>query len=162
MSWQQQRLRDAAALLGLTQREIAKQMGVPWPTFEKWLAPTESKSFRAMPAMAGRFVNTIVENHVLKQRLQVLRYPPLGGIVGDTRPSRDNAMTTQKLKLTARDHENMDAFLGYVLDDYKAGEITKDEAVGALAHVMAALDLGNTGEAANWFEQGRKFVRLNR
>ncbi|WP_157760119.1 hypothetical protein [Delftia acidovorans] len=63
--------------------------------------------------------------------------PPNGGIVATTRPSKDNALPTQKPKLTARDHENMDAFLGYVLDDYKAGEITKDEAVGALVHVRA-------------------------
>ena len=71
-------------------------------------------------------------------------------------------MATRNSTLTSRDHQNMDAFLGHVLDDYKAGEITKDEAVGALAHVMAALDIGNTTEAVNWFEQGRKFVRSGR
>ena len=53
----------------------------------------------------------------------------------------------------------MDAFLGQVLDDYKAGEITKAQAVGALAHVMAALDLDNYDEARSWFEQGRKFIQ---
>lgn len=64
--------------------------------------------------------------------------------------------------LTERDHLNMDQFLGHVLDDYKAGEITRDEAVGALAHVIAAVDLGNYGEARNWFEQGRKLIRSTR
>ena len=64
-----------------------------------------------------------------------------------------------KPELTNRDHTNMDAFLGHVLDDYKAGQITKAQAVGALAHVMAALDLDNYDEARSWFEQGRKFIQ---
>ena len=60
---------------------------------------------------------------------------------------------------TDKDHADMDAFLGAVLDDYKAGEITKQQAVSGLAHVIAATDIGNYGEAINWFRQGRKFVR---
>lgn len=64
-----------------------------------------------------------------------------------------------KPELTTRDHANMDAFLGHVLDDYKASQITKEQAVGALAHVMAALDLDNYNEARSWFEQGRKFIQ---
>jgi len=67
-------------------------------------------------------------------------------------------MTFRNASLTERDHRNMDAFLGHVLEDFKAGTITKDQAVGGLAHVMAALDIGNYGEATNWFEQGRKFI----
>ena len=67
-------------------------------------------------------------------------------------------MTFRNASLTERDHRNMDAFLGHVLEDFKAGTITKDQAVGGLAHVMAALDIGNCGEATNWFEQGRKFI----
>lgn len=61
--------------------------------------------------------------------------------------------------LTQRDRLNMDAFLGHVLEDFKAGIITKEQAVGGLAHVMAALDIGATWEARSWFEQGRKFIR---
>jgi hypothetical protein len=53
---------------------------------------------------------------------------------------------------------NMDAFLGHVLDDYKNGAITREEAIGGLAHVMAALDIGNYAEARNWLEQGRKLI----
>jgi len=63
-----------------------------------------------------------------------------------------------KPELTDRDHQNMDAFLGHVLEDFKSGVISKDRAVGALAHVMAALDLDNYEEARSWFEQGRKFI----
>ncbi|SIQ98451.1 hypothetical protein [Aquipseudomonas alcaligenes] len=65
----------------------------------------------------------------------------------------------KKPQLTTRDHNNMDAFLGHVLDDYKAGLITKDQAVGGLAHVMAALDRDNYPEARSWFEQGRAFIK---
>lgn len=61
--------------------------------------------------------------------------------------------------LTERDHVNMDAFLGHVLDDYKSGTLTKQQAVSGLAHVMAALDKGNVGEARTWLEQGRKLIR---
>ena len=60
---------------------------------------------------------------------------------------------------TERDHDNMDAFIGFVLDDFAAGVISRDKAIGALQHVMGALVVGNTGEAKNWFEQGRKFIR---
>ena len=55
--------------------------------------------------------------------------------------------------LSEKDHRSMDAFLEKVLDWYKLGEITRDGAVGGLAHVMAALDKGNTGEAVAWFER---------
>lgn len=61
--------------------------------------------------------------------------------------------------LTSKDHKNMDAFLGHVLDDYKAGVLDKTKAIAGLAHVMAALDLDNYDEARAWFEQGRKFIQ---
>jgi hypothetical protein len=71
-------------------------------------------------------------------------------------------VTIRNPTLTNRDHKNMDAFLGHVLDDYKAGVITKAEAVGGLAHVIAAIDKGNYGEAINWLEQGRNLIRSHR
>jgi hypothetical protein len=64
-----------------------------------------------------------------------------------------------KPELTTQDHEAMDVFLGVVLDDYKDGAITKAQAVGGLAHVMAALDLDNYDEARSWFAKGRAFIR---
>jgi O-phosphoseryl-tRNA(Cys) synthetase len=60
---------------------------------------------------------------------------------------------TTKGNLSTKDHQSMDSFLEKVLDWYKTGEITRDDAVGGLAHVMAALDIGNTGEAVAWFER---------
>ncbi|GAB0079377.1 hypothetical protein [Pseudomonas sp. PS02290] len=65
---------------------------------------------------------------------------------------------SSKTELTDRDHENMDAFLGHVLEAYKSGETTKDRAVGSLAHVMTALEKGNYDEARSWFQQGRKHL----
>lgn len=56
-------------------------------------------------------------------------------------------------RLPDKDHRIMDEFLSRVLDAYKSGEITKDSAIGGLAHIMAALDKGNTSEAINWFKQ---------
>ncbi|MBC2692595.1 MULTISPECIES: hypothetical protein [Pseudomonas] len=63
-----------------------------------------------------------------------------------------------KPELTDRDHDNMDAFLGYVLDAHKAGDITKQEAVADLAHVMTALDQRSYDEVRSWFEKGRKHL----
>ncbi len=59
---------------------------------------------------------------------------------------------TSKGNLTEKNHVAMDSFLAKVLDWYKSGEITRNSAIGGLAHVMAALDKGNTGEAVSWFE----------
>lgn len=61
--------------------------------------------------------------------------------------------------LTEKDHLNMDAFLGHVFDAYKSGAITKEKAVGGVAHVIASVDKGNYGEARQWLEQGRKFLQ---
>ncbi len=56
-------------------------------------------------------------------------------------------------ELTEQDHKQMDLMLATLLDAYKNGEVTRDSAVGGLAHVMAALDKQNTGEAVSWFNQ---------
>lgn len=68
-------------------------------------------------------------------------------------------MTGRSPTLTESNHANMDAFFGYVLDCYKTGSMDKTEAVGYLTHVVAAVDIGNYGEAINWFEQGRKLAK---
>lgn len=61
--------------------------------------------------------------------------------------------------LNNKDHDNMDVFVGSVLDAYKNGEIVKEEAIGHLTHVISAIDNGNISEARTWFEQGRKLIR---
>lgn len=67
-------------------------------------------------------------------------------------------MTNNEGKLTDKDHADMDAFLGHVLDDYKNGLLSKPTAIETLAHVIAAIDINNHAEAINWFQQGRKFL----
>jgi hypothetical protein len=61
-------------------------------------------------------------------------------------------------ELTDRDQDNMDAFLGYVLDAHKTGDITKQEAIADLAHVITALDQRSYDEVRSWFEKGRKHL----
>ena len=64
--------------------------------------------------------------------------------------------------LSERDHLNMDAFLGFVLEDHANGLLSKSDAIADLAHVMTALATGNVEEARIWFMQGRKFIRRER
>ncbi|QOT82213.1 hypothetical protein [Cupriavidus basilensis] len=67
-------------------------------------------------------------------------------------------MTSRSPILTNRDHKNLDEFLGHALEDFKAGVITKNQAIGGLVQMIAAVDQGNLGEARNWVEQGRKLL----
>lgn len=65
----------------------------------------------------------------------------------------------REAKLTDKDHRDMDDFLGAVLDDFKAGAVTREQVVSGFAHVIAAVDKGNDDEARSWFREGRKFIR---
>ena len=58
--------------------------------------------------------------------------------------------------LTEQDHNNFDALIGHVLDDYRAGTLAKADAIGGLAELFAAIDIGNEGEARAWLTEGRK------
>ncbi|MGI2040186.1 hypothetical protein ACRN9Z_19235 [Shewanella frigidimarina] len=62
-------------------------------------------------------------------------------------------------KLTNKDHDIMDHFIGAILDDYKNGMVSKEAATAGLGQVIAAIDLGNYDEARRWFSEGRKFIR---
>lgn len=61
--------------------------------------------------------------------------------------------------LTDKDMQDMDAFLGAVLDAYKGGALDKIQAVNRIAHVISAIDQGNVSEATSWFKQGRKWIQ---
>jgi hypothetical protein len=50
-------------------------------------------------------------------------------------------------KLTARDHKNLDAFLGHVLDAHKDGTLSRADARSCLAQVIGALDAENYGRS---------------
>lgn len=67
-------------------------------------------------------------------------------------------MFEQEGKLSDKDHADMDAFFGFLLDGYKSGEVTRPTAIGTLTHVVAAVDIDNHEEARKWFQQGRKFL----
>ncbi|MGX7004898.1 hypothetical protein [Caballeronia sp. KNU42] len=56
-------------------------------------------------------------------------------------------------KLTDKDRRAMDRVLERLLDAYKTGQLSR-AAVGGLAHVMAARDVGNTAAALSGFNQG--------
>lgn len=64
--------------------------------------------------------------------------------------------------LTDRNQDQLDDFLGNLLDDFQAGVITKEQAAGSLNHVITALDIGNHGEVQSWLEQGRKLVHASK
>lgn len=49
----------------------------------------------------------------------------------------------------------MTAFLGLVLDRHKTGLLARDQAIGCLASVVAALDRGDIYEVRGWIEEGR-------
>lgn len=67
-------------------------------------------------------------------------------------------MTSRAPIFMNRDHVNLDAFLAHALEDFKAGRITKDQAVGGMVQMIAALDKGDVATARNWIEQGRKLL----
>lgn len=69
-------------------------------------------------------------------------------------------MTSRSPILSNKDHANLDAFLGHALEDFRAGAITKNQAIGGLVQMIAAIDQGNLGEAKNWVEQGRKLLPM--
>jgi len=62
-------------------------------------------------------------------------------------------------KLSNKDHDTMDAFIGAVIDDYKNGQVSKQAVITGLGHVIAAIDNGNHDEARKWFVEGHKFIR---
>lgn len=57
-----------------------------------------------------------------------------------------------KNTLTSADHADMDNFLNAALDGYKNGTLSRDNVRSALAHVIAAIDINNYGEARQWFK----------
>jgi hypothetical protein len=49
-------------------------------------------------------------------------------------------------RLSSKDHKLLDMFLGHILDAHKKGEKDKLTAIGELAHLCAALDIGEQGD----------------
>lgn len=68
-------------------------------------------------------------------------------------------MTNRKATLADKDQSDMDVFLGTVSNGHREGTMSKAQCISVLAHVIAAVDLGNYGEALNWFRQGHELIR---
>lgn len=48
---------------------------------------------------------------------------------------------------------------GHLLEDFKAGELSKEQAIGGLVAFSVALNEGDFDAARRWAEQGRKLAR---
>lgn len=62
-------------------------------------------------------------------------------------------------QLTNKDHDQIDDFIGAIIEDYKNGLVSKQDIISGLGHVISAIDQGNHDEARRWFSQGRKNIR---
>lgn len=58
-----------------------------------------------------------------------------------------------------KDQINLESFFGHLLEDFKAGELSKEQAIGGLVAFSAALNRGDFDGARRWAEQGRKLAR---
>ena len=63
---QQEFLRDAMTVLGLTRDQFAERIGAKKRALDNWLLPDDSQEFRTMPDMAWKFVGEIINNHKQK------------------------------------------------------------------------------------------------
>lgn len=52
---------------------------------------------------------------------------------------------------TLYDEDQMEAFLGKVLDRYRNGSLSRTNAIGVLAHIIAAAENREISELRNWF-----------
>jgi hypothetical protein len=64
----------------------------------------------------------------------------------------------EKGQLSNTDHSSMEKFLGFILEGHKTGYLDRGEAIGIIAHVIAAVDQGNDGEARSWFENHERLI----
>ena len=60
---QQDFLRDAMQSLGLSRDGFSRRFSVPRSTLDKWLAPTGSNEYRAMPEMAWAYVSEVLSEN---------------------------------------------------------------------------------------------------
>lgn len=63
---QQEFLRDAMALLGMTRDEFAVRIGTSRRRLDNWLLPSDSKGFREMDEMAWKFIREILQHNSKK------------------------------------------------------------------------------------------------
>ena len=59
---QQDFLRHAMEVLGMTREAFAERIGTKKRTLDNWLLPSGSVEFRAMPDMAWKFIREILQH----------------------------------------------------------------------------------------------------
>lgn len=57
------------------------------------------------------------------------------------------------------DHGKLDVLLAKVLDAHKSGEVSRGSAIGAIAHVVAAVEKGNESEVHSWLADDGTYER---
>jgi len=60
---QQEFLRQAMDTLGMTREQFAERIGTKKRGLDNWLLPSDSKESRAMPEMAWKFIQEILQHH---------------------------------------------------------------------------------------------------
>lgn len=63
------------------------------------------------------------------------------------------------IKLSNKNQKELDALLGQILDWHQNGDVTKSEAIGALAHVFTAAAIDNDDEVSSWLGNPRVLKR---
>lgn len=63
------------------------------------------------------------------------------------------------IALTDKDHNKLDELLGQILDWHKAGDVSKNSAIGVIAHILAAAAQDNEGEVQSWLHQANVLKR---
>ena len=63
------------------------------------------------------------------------------------------------IELSNDDHKKLDELLGKVLDAYQGGAVSRDAAIGAIAHLVAAAAQDNDGEVKSWVQKPEVYER---
>jgi hypothetical protein len=63
------------------------------------------------------------------------------------------------VELNDADHAQLDQLLGQILDWHKSGVVSRNAAIGAIAHVFAAAAKGNESEVHSWLRNSEVLAR---
>ncbi|MGJ8590030.1 MAG: hypothetical protein ACSHXW_18105 [Yoonia sp.] len=64
------------------------------------------------------------------------------------------------IKLNQTDHNNLNIILGKILDEHLAGTLSRQGAIGALAHILTAAAIDNEDELKKWLSDPAVFERF--
>lgn len=66
-------------------------------------------------------------------------------------------MGERTLKLSENEHKQIDTLLNTIFDAQANGDLTKRQAIAAIAHVMAAIAIGNEEAVRSWIGNPQTF-----